>query len=296
MSTQEPYELVLSVQMQHPRLPHQRERLLLQERTAAAARFRSEVAVRACAIVVCPQYNTNPKFPVDTTTQGARPSARDVTSVSAEQVQVVRGKLEAETREGEARIDRVAQTATRLAESGRQVHASAADANSQFDSVARLVAYAALLEHPLSRQAPTAAHTLREKVTVWLQEHRAELTSGLNRKNGLAAAPGYETTDVTELGGEEYTKWCRRFRDHHCWGDQYSLQALAEVLGLDIYVWSTRGALYDLSVSPGCSTTGPTDSYPRGGGGRARHRVPTELLELPGGVYYPVVNTHILHL
>ena len=273
----------------------QKERQLLQERTATDARRRSQMGVAACLRGVYPHYNTGPKFPADTNTQSTRSSARDVASVSAEQVQVVRAKLEAAVREGATRINRVAQTATRLAGSGRQAHASAADANSQFDSVARLVAYAALLQHPLSLQAPAAAYTLREKVTVWLQAHRAELTSGLNRQNGLAAAPGHEKTDVTELGAKEYSNWCRRFRDHHCWGDHYSLQALAEALDLDIYVWNTRGVLYDLRVTPGCSTTGPTNCYSRGGGSRARHRVPVELLEVPGGVYCPVVNTHVTH-
>jgi hypothetical protein len=286
-------------QQQHKQPPQQRQ--LLQEYTAAAARLQSKMAVVACARAVYPHYNTNSKFPADATTQRTTRStrARDVASVRAEQVQVVRAKLQAGVQEGAARIDSIARIAARLEHSGRQAHASAADADSQFDSVARLVAYAALLEHPLSPQTPAAVQTLRNEVSGWLQAHRAELTSGLNRQNGLAAAPGHKDSDVTELEGKAYTQWCHRFRNRGCWGDQYSLQALAEVLDLDIHVWSTRGELYDLSVTPGCSTTaaGRTDCHPRGGSSSsARHRVRIELLELPGGVYSPVVNTHATHL
>jgi len=277
----------------HPPPQRSQRQRLQQERTAEDARLRSKMAVAACAAAVYAPYNTpSAVFPAAAaaTAAAAPPAARDVASVSAEQVQAIRRELEAAVHEGAARVDRIARTAARLADSGRQAHASAADANSQFDSVARLVAYVALLEHPLSRQAPASAATLRGRVTGWLQAHRAALSAGLNRQNGLAAAPGHDSADVTMLSVHEYHRWCHGF-SHTRWGDQYSLQALAEVLDLDIYVWSTRGALYDLCVTPGHRR--PTAG---GGGGGARKRAPIELLELPGGVYCPVVDTRVTHL
>lgn len=265
----------------------------LQERTAAAARQRSEMAVVACSLAVYPHYNTpSAKFLANSSRLRTPPTARDVASVSAAHVQAVRGELEARVRTSAASVDQTARTAARLAESGRQAHAAAADANSQFDSVARLVAYAALMEHPLSTQTPATADTLRVRVAVWLQANRATLDTGLNRQNCLAAAPGFNCTNVTEMAGAQYDMWCRGFKPckDNRWGDQYSLQALAEVLDVDIYLWSTRGELYDLRMTPG-RRIGPA-ACSRG----VRERKPIELLELLGGVYCPVVDTRVTHL